>query len=130
MNEIRPTLNSAAAQPVTTKNSETSRKVQISKEIRNEQNARTEISRKTTTETTTETTKTRRQLESQIRALNKKLDELGQKESQFQLSADGPSTVQLIDLQAGSSLNLQKNIEDFLASPATEQSGLVLDTII
>ncbi len=129
MNEIRPTLNSAAAQPVTTKSSATSRSVQFSKEIRNEQNARTDISRKTTTETTTETTKTRRQLESQIRQLNKKLDEIGQKESQFQLSGGEQPKVQLIDLQAGSSLNLQKNVEDFLASPATEQSGLVLDTI-
>ena len=129
MNEIRPSLNSAATQPVTTISSESSRNVQISKEIRTEQNARTEISRKTTTATTTETTKTRRQLEAQISALNKKLDELGQEDSQFQLSDDEQPTVQLMDLQAGRSLNLQKNVEDFLASPATEQSGLVLDTV-
>ncbi len=131
MNVINPTLNNATATapPVTTTNSATSRDVRLSTEVRNEQNARTEISRRTTTETTTETSTTRTLLESQIKSLNKKLDELGQDESKFQLSDDEQPTVQLVDLQAGRSMDLQKNVEDFLASPATEQSGLVLDTV-
>ena len=127
MNKINTTTGASAQAYKTTKR-EQSQQVEISKQVRNEQGARTEILKKTTTRKSIEITKTRREIESKIRELNKKLDELGNSEAQFQLSTDDQPSVQLIDPQAGQTFDLQKNVEDFLATDPGRQSGLLLDT--
>lgn len=129
MNPIGSASKAALSQPITTRTTETHRDVQTSRQTRTERDARIEITQKTSTQTTTETTKTRRQLEAQIRALNKKLDEIGQKESQFQISEGDQANVKYVHLEAGRSLEMHKSLSDFMDTPATEQSGLVIDTL-
>ncbi|MBI5556759.1 MAG: hypothetical protein HY885_03915 [Deltaproteobacteria bacterium] len=107
---------------------ERSRQVDVAREVRQEQGAQTEVLRKTTIEKTIETTRTRRELESRIRELNKKLDEQGGSQARFQLSDNDESAVQYVD-QSGRSFDLQKNVEEFLDTAPDAQSGLVLNTV-
>jgi len=108
---------------------ERSSQVQVSRQVMREQGAETEISQKTTTQKTIETTRTRRELESKIRKLNQKLDELGRPETQFELSSSGDQpSVRLVDSQTNQSFDLKGKVEDFLSADSTTQ-GLLVDTI-
>lgn len=127
MNNIDTTLP-ASTQVSRTREYEQSQRVEVSRQVRTEQGARTEISKKTTIRKNTEITKIRQQLESKIRELNKKLDELGNSEAQFQISGEEQPAVQLVDPQAGQTFDLKKSVEDFLSTSPSEQTGLLFDT--
>lgn len=101
----------------------------MSRQVLREQGAETEISRKTTTEKTIETTRTRRELESRIRELNRQLDELGNGSAQFELSTGDEPVIRLVD-DSGRVFDLKKNVEEFLSSSPSEQSGLLVNTVI
>ncbi|MFH1216816.1 MAG: hypothetical protein V1706_09995 [Pseudomonadota bacterium] len=122
-------VSSGSGQVSTTRQYERSRQVDVSRELRREQGAETEISTKTTTQRTIETTRTRRELESRIRELNKQLDELGQGAAQFELSSGDESVIRLVD-DSGRSFDLKQNAEEFLASNPAAQSGLLINTVI
>lgn len=92
MKAIDATLSSSG-QISRTRQYERSSQVQVSREVMREKGAETEIFKKTTTQKTIETTRTRRELEPKIRELNKKLDELGRPETQFEISSSGDQTV-------------------------------------
>jgi len=120
---------SSSGQISTTRQYERSSQVQVSRQVMREQGAETEISKKTTTQKTIETTRTRRELESKIRELNQKLDELGRPETQFELSSSGDQpSVRLVDSQTNQSFDLKGKVEDFLAADSTTQ-GLLVNTI-
>ncbi|MEW6520879.1 MAG: hypothetical protein AB1461_15855 [Thermodesulfobacteriota bacterium] len=113
-----------------TRQYEQSSQVQVSRQVMREQGAETEISRKTTIQKTIETTRTRRELESRIRELNRKLDELGQPQTRFEISSPGEEpAVRLVDSQANRSVDLQGKVEELLAADPSAGSGLLVDTV-
>ena len=128
MKAINATLPASTGRISRTTQYERSRQVDVAREVQREQGAQTEVLRKTTIEKTIETTRTRRELESRIRELNKKLDELGGSQARFQLSDSDDSIVQYVD-QSGRSFDLQKNVEEFLDTGLDGQSGLLLNTV-
>ncbi|MBU0908763.1 MAG: hypothetical protein KKA54_07505 [Proteobacteria bacterium] len=128
MKAINATLSNSGQISRTTQY-ERSSQVQVSRQVMREQGSETEIAKKTTTQKTIETTRTRRELETKIRELNKKLDELGRPETQFKISSTGDeSTVRLVDSQTNQSFDLKGTVEDLLAADATTQ-GLLVDTV-
>lgn len=129
MKAIDATLSSSG-QLSRTRQYERSSQVQVSRQVTRGQGAETEIFKKTTTEKTIETTMTRRELQSKIRELNKKLDELGQPETRFELSSEGDQpAVRLVDSQTGRSVDVTGKVDELLAVGPTAQSGLLLDTV-
>ncbi|OKY76135.1 MAG: hypothetical protein BM485_02480 [Desulfobulbaceae bacterium DB1] len=122
-------VSATSGQISRTQQYERSRQVEVAREVRREQGAETEISTKTTTEKTVETTRVRRELESRIRELNRKLDELGRGSSQFELSSGDEPVIRLVD-DSGRTFDLKRNVDEFLAADPAEQSGLLVNTVI
>lgn len=122
-------VSATSGQISRTQQYERSRQVEVAREVRREQGAETEISTKTTTEKTVETTRVRRELESRIRELNRKLDELGRGSSQFELSSGDEPVIRLVD-DSGRTFDLKQNVDEFLAADPAEQSGLLVNTVI
>lgn len=129
MKAIDATLSSSG-QLSRTREYERSSQVLVSRQVTQEQGAQTEIFKKTTIQKTIETTRTRRELESKIRELNNKLDQLGRPETQFELSSEGDQpAVRLVDSQTGRSVDVTGKVDELLAAGPAAQSGLLLDTV-
>ena len=122
-------VSATSGQISRTQQYERSRQVEVAREVRREQGAETEISTKTTTEKTVETTRVRRELESRIRELNRKLDELGRGSSQFELSSGDEPVIRLVD-DSGRTFDLKQNVDEFLATDPSARSGLLVNTVI